>query len=103
MAADDQTDAMEVADAIASLIDKSLIWVTPIDGTAHHRLLDSTLAFAAEKLAQTAEANAVAKQHALYYAQYLSSRAGKGSAFTFEEVAPHRIWAIFARPGMEFF
>jgi hypothetical protein len=85
VAADDQIDAMEAADAIASLINKSLIWVAPIDGIAHHRLLDSTLAFAAEKLAQTAEANAVAKQHALYYAQYLSSRAGKG--FSREDVA----------------
>ena len=92
VAADDQTDAMEVADAIISLIGKSLIWVTPIDGIAHHRLLDSTLAFAAEKLAQTGEVNAVAKQHALYYEQYLSNRAGKRTTFTFEEesaTAPH--------------
>ncbi|MGD0505424.1 MAG: winged helix-turn-helix domain-containing protein [Steroidobacteraceae bacterium] len=78
VAAVDQIDAMEAAEAIASLINKSLIWVAPIDGTTHHRLLDSTLAFAAEKLAQTADSNTVAKQHALYYAQYLSSRAGKG-------------------------
>jgi len=87
VAADDQTNAMEVADAIASLIDKSLIWVTPIDGIAHYRLLDSTLAFAAEKLAQTAEANAVARRHALYYAQYLLSGAGDGVAITIEDVA----------------
>jgi predicted ATPase len=78
VAAVDQIDAMEAAAAIASLINKSLIWVAPIDGATHHRLLDSTLAFAAEKLAQTADSNTVAKQHALYYAQYLSSRAGKG-------------------------
>ena len=78
VAAEDQIDAMEAAEAIASLINKSLIWVAPIDGTTHHRLLDSTLAFAAEKLAQTADSNTVAKQHALYYAQYLASRAGKG-------------------------
>ncbi len=87
VAADDQTEAMEVADAITSLTDKSLIWVAPIDGIGHHRLLDSTLAFAAEKLAQTAEVNAVSKQHALYYAQYLSSRAGKRVAITIEDVA----------------
>lgn len=87
VAADGQMDGMEVADAIASLVDKSLIWVAPIDGAAHHRLLDPTLAYAAEKLAQTGDANAVAKQHALYYAQYLSSRAGKGVAITIEDVA----------------
>jgi predicted ATPase len=92
VAADDQTDAMEVAEAIASLIGKSLIWVVPIDGTAHHRLLDPTLAYAAEKLARTAEANAIAKRHALYYAQSLSSRPGKDVAVSGEDVAaagPH--------------
>jgi predicted ATPase/DNA-binding winged helix-turn-helix (wHTH) protein len=85
--ADDKSDAMEVVDAVASLIDKSLIWVVPIDGIAHHRLLDPTLAYAAEKLAQTAEANAAAQQHARYYAQRLSSGAGKGGATTIEDVA----------------
>ncbi|PTE10874.1 ATP-binding protein [Mesorhizobium helmanticense] len=87
VAADDQTDAIEVAEAISSLIDKSLVWVAPIGGIAHHRLLDSTLAFAAEKLAQTDEANAVARQHALYYANRLSNSAGKGVAITIEDVA----------------
>jgi predicted ATPase len=87
VAADDQTDATEVAGAIVSLINKSLIWVVPIDGTAHHRLLDPTLAYAAEKLAQTSGSEAVAKQHAHFYAHYLSSRAGKGVAITIEDVA----------------
>jgi predicted ATPase/DNA-binding winged helix-turn-helix (wHTH) protein len=80
VAVDDRTDAMEVADAITSLIDKSLIWVAPIEGIAHHRLLDSTLAFAAEKLSQTTEATALARQHALYYVQWCSSDPGKGIA-----------------------
>lgn len=87
VAADDQTDAIAVAEAISSLIDKSLVWVAPVDGIAHHRLLDSTLAFAAEKLAQTDEANAVAKRHALYYANRLSRGAGEGVAITIEDVA----------------
>jgi predicted ATPase/DNA-binding winged helix-turn-helix (wHTH) protein len=78
VATDDQTDAMEVADAIASLIGKSLIWVAPIDGTAHHRLLDSTLAFAAEKRAQTAGANVVARRHALYYAHWRPGGLSRG-------------------------
>jgi predicted ATPase/DNA-binding winged helix-turn-helix (wHTH) protein len=72
-AANDQVDAIGVAEAIASLIDKSLIWVAQINGAAYHRLLDATLAFAAEKLAQTDEANAVARRHALYYANACSS------------------------------
>jgi predicted ATPase/DNA-binding winged helix-turn-helix (wHTH) protein len=99
VAADDQTDTMEVADSIASLIDKSLIWVVLVNGTAHHRLLDPTLAYAAEKLAQTAEANAVAKQHTLYYTQSLSSGAGNGGESPVKTWRlPDCTWEIFARP-----
>jgi predicted ATPase/DNA-binding winged helix-turn-helix (wHTH) protein len=79
-------DPMEVADAIAGLICKSLIWVTPIDGTAHHRLLDPTRAYAAEKLAQTIEPNATARRHARYFGQRLSSCAGRGVAIRTEDV-----------------
>lgn len=91
VAADDETDAIDVAEAISSLIDKSLVWVAPVDGIAHHRLLDSTLAFAAEKLAQTDEANAVARRHAFYYANRLSSGAGEGVSITIRDV-------VFAAP-----
>jgi predicted ATPase/DNA-binding winged helix-turn-helix (wHTH) protein len=101
VAADDQTDAMEVAEAITSLIDKSLIWVVLINGATHHRLLDPTLAYAAEKLAQTAEANAVAKQHALYYTQSLSSGAGKGSAISREDVATASLYIGNIRAALE--
>jgi predicted ATPase/DNA-binding winged helix-turn-helix (wHTH) protein len=101
VAADAQTDALEVADAIASLIDKSLIWVVMINGAAHHRLLDPTLAYAAEKLAQTAEANAVAKQHARYYTQSLSSGPGKGGAISREDVAAARLYLGNIRAALE--
>jgi predicted ATPase len=87
VAADDQVDAMEVAEAIASLIDKSLIWVAPIDGTAHHRLLDSTLAFAGEKLAQSADANVVARRHALYYLNWRPSGPNNIVATSGEDMA----------------
>ncbi len=87
VASDDQTDAVQVAEAIASLIDKSLIWVVSIDGAAHHRLLDPTHAYAAKRLSETAEANAVAKRHALYFAQYLSNGSGNEVAITIEDVA----------------
>jgi predicted ATPase/DNA-binding winged helix-turn-helix (wHTH) protein len=91
VAADGQMDAMEVADAIASLINKSLILVVSVDGVAHHRLLDPTQAYAAEKLVQSAEAVAASRQHARYYAQRLSSGASKGVAITIEDV-------VFAEP-----
>jgi predicted ATPase/DNA-binding winged helix-turn-helix (wHTH) protein len=101
VAADDQTDAMDVADAIASLSYKSLLWVVPIDGVAHYRLLDPTLAYAAEKLAQTAEANAVARQHALYYTQCLSSDADKGESISSENVADAELYMGNIRSALE--
>ena len=87
VAADDQIGATEVAEALWGLIDKSLVWVVPVDGITHHRLLDPTLAFAAEKLAQHNEVNAITSRHALYFANRLSSCAGDGAAITIEDVA----------------
>ena len=101
VAADDQTDEMEVADAVTSLIDKSLIWVVLINGAPHHRLLDPTLAYASEKFAQTAEAKVVAKQHALYYTQFLSSGAGRGGAASREDVAAARLYLGNIRSALE--
>jgi predicted ATPase/DNA-binding winged helix-turn-helix (wHTH) protein len=101
VAADDQTDAMEVADAIASLINKSLIWVVLINGAVYHRLLDPTQAYAAEKLAQTAEASTVARQHALYYAQSLSSAAGSGRGISSEDAAAARLSMGNIRTALE--
>jgi predicted ATPase/DNA-binding winged helix-turn-helix (wHTH) protein len=69
VASDDLINAGEVADAIDSLIDKSLVWIAQIDGVTYHRLLDMTRAFAGEKLGQATGAQAVARLHALYYAQ----------------------------------
>jgi predicted ATPase/DNA-binding winged helix-turn-helix (wHTH) protein len=72
VACDDQLDDLEVGHAIGGLIDKSLLWVASIDGTAHYRLLDTTRAYAIGKLAQTDEARAVARRHAAYYAARLA-------------------------------
>jgi len=71
VASDDCTDPMEIADALASLVDKSLILIVQIEGNPYYRLLDSTLAYAAEKLRQSVDANVIARNHALYYEQWL--------------------------------
>jgi predicted ATPase/DNA-binding winged helix-turn-helix (wHTH) protein len=88
VACDDKRDDLEVGHAIGSLIDKSLLWVASIDGTAHYRLLDTTRAYAAGKLAQTDDARAVARRHAAYYAGRLggldrtaTTSPGRGAAF----------------------
>jgi predicted ATPase/DNA-binding winged helix-turn-helix (wHTH) protein len=64
----------EIFDAIAGLVEKSLI-ATRIDETqAQYRLLDTTRAYALEKLEEHAEVDVVFRRHAEYVAGYLESR-----------------------------
>ena len=64
----------EIFDAIAGLVEKSLM-ATRIDETqAQYRLLDTTRAYALEKLEEHAELDMVFRRHAEYVAGYLESR-----------------------------
>jgi predicted ATPase len=57
----------EVVDFLSSLVTKSLV-AAEVDGTiARYRLLDTTRAYALEKLAESGEREAVARRHAEYY------------------------------------
>jgi predicted ATPase len=73
VAADTEVTALDVADALASLIDKSLIATSAFAGSTYHRLLDSTRTYAALKLAESGEENEAARRHALYYSETLTS------------------------------
>ena len=64
----------EIFDAVAGLVEKSLI-ATRIDETqAQYRLLDTTRAYALEKLEEHAEVDVVLRRHAEYVAGYLESQ-----------------------------
>jgi predicted ATPase/DNA-binding winged helix-turn-helix (wHTH) protein len=64
----------EIFDAIAGLVEKSLI-ATRIDETqAHYRLLDTTRAYALGKLEEHAEVELVFRRHAEYAAGYLEAQ-----------------------------
>ena len=64
----------EICDAIAGLVEKSLI-ATRIDETqAQYRLLDTTRAYALEKLEEHAEIEVVFRRYAEYVAEYLESQ-----------------------------
>src|SRR5229473_3321055 len=64
----------EIFDAIAGLLEKSLI-ATRIDETqAQYRLLDTTRAYALEKLEEHAEVDVVLRRHAEYVAGHLESQ-----------------------------
>ncbi len=64
-------DTNRTTNAIASLVDKSLIWISPANGIVTYRLLDTTRVYAAAKLATSGETDAVAMRHAQYFADFL--------------------------------
>ncbi|MFF4228121.1 BTAD domain-containing putative transcriptional regulator [Streptomyces sp. NPDC001820] len=68
--ADSGTDrgSLDVADALGSLIDKSLVVAAPTsDGQMRYRLLETVGEYAAERLDEAAERAAVEWQHLLHY------------------------------------
>jgi predicted ATPase/DNA-binding SARP family transcriptional activator len=66
--ADDDRGSLDVADALGSLIDKSLVVAAPTpDGQMRYRLLETVGEYAAERLDQAAERTAVERQHLLHY------------------------------------
>src|ERR1700722_5121150 len=62
-----EVDEADVIDAVASLAAKSLISTTVINESTYYRLLDTTRAYAATKLAECGEADRVARRHAIFY------------------------------------
>ena len=59
--------APEVIDGLTSLIAKSLVVANTREATANYRLLDTTRAYALEKLGQSGERERVARRHAEYH------------------------------------
>jgi predicted ATPase/DNA-binding winged helix-turn-helix (wHTH) protein len=83
----DDIDENEIVAVVASLVSKSLLAVDSSDATARFRLLDTTRAYAIEKLAGCGEADQMAQRHATYYLQVLE-RANAISATPVEAKGP---------------
>src|SRR5260370_34967673 len=66
--------AGEIFDAIAGLVEKSLMATRIDEAQAHYRLLDTRRAYAVEKLEEHAEVDVVLRRHAEYVAGYLESQ-----------------------------
>jgi predicted ATPase len=71
VASETDVDEEHVIDAVASLVAKSLISTTVIDESTYYRLLDTTRAYAAGKLAKRGEADRIARRHANFYSKFL--------------------------------
>jgi predicted ATPase/DNA-binding winged helix-turn-helix (wHTH) protein len=71
VASETDIDEADVIDAVASLVAKSLISTTVIDELTYYRLLDTTRAYAAIRLAERGEAARIARRHAIFYSKFL--------------------------------
>jgi predicted ATPase/DNA-binding winged helix-turn-helix (wHTH) protein len=67
IAAGGEINASEVLCFLANLVTKSLVMVEAGSAIAHHRLHETTRAYALEKLAESGELDQVARRHANYY------------------------------------
>ena len=68
---DDAIDALQVGEAIGDLVDKSLVAVSQQSQGTRIRLLETTRAYAASRLARLRATHEFARRHALYYAEQL--------------------------------
>ncbi|WP_457302144.1 ATP-binding protein, partial [Phyllobacterium sp. P5_D12] len=73
VAGDEQDRRESVNSVIASLVEKSLIFVTLAHGSIFYRLLETTRAYAAVALPSKEESMRIDRRHAAYYSQFLST------------------------------
>jgi predicted ATPase/DNA-binding winged helix-turn-helix (wHTH) protein/tetratricopeptide (TPR) repeat protein len=66
VASDDAIDEFAVTDLVSQLVDRSLVVADTSSGGARYRLLETTRAYALEKLTDPVESRAVRRRHAVY-------------------------------------
>ena len=64
-------DAVQVSEAVANLVDKSLLSSMSLPTATHFLMLDTTRAYAEGMLADSGEAAAIAHSHAVYLCEFL--------------------------------
>src|SRR6202166_2824834 len=92
VASEPEVDEADVIDTVASLVAKSLISTAAINETTYYRLLDTTRAYAAAKLASRREADRIARRHAIFYSEFLERDEINQSVFDEHDLsgyAPH--------------
>lgn len=110
VAVDPEISPAQVAQSLASLTDKSLIWASTGARDVSHRLPDVTRTYAAAKLEETGRQNVFARRHAIHYSEQLALEAGESTFFDLRAPTDHAMlvnnaraaldWA-FAVPGRE--
>ncbi|HKE41697.1 MAG TPA: winged helix-turn-helix domain-containing protein [Casimicrobiaceae bacterium] len=67
VASEKAMDEYAVIDLLSQLVARSLVVASTIDGSARYRLLETTRAYALEKLAESGETEALQRMHAEYF------------------------------------
>jgi predicted ATPase/DNA-binding winged helix-turn-helix (wHTH) protein len=73
VAGEADSEAQAVSNAMIGLVDKSLIAILPISGPAYFRLLDTTRDYAAAKLSESGDVEAVTGRLTRHFAAFLKS------------------------------
>jgi predicted ATPase/transcriptional regulator with XRE-family HTH domain len=92
---DGAADEFTMLDLLSSLVDKSLLEAEPSDRGTRFRLLESTRAYARERLTAAGEYAAAARAHGLRYADLAERLEGAHNS------TPDRIWLDDVRAEME--
>src|SRR5271170_670453 len=71
VASETEVDEADVINVVAGLVAKSLISTGVISESTYYRLLDTTRAYTAAKLAERGEADRIARRHAIFYSKLL--------------------------------
>jgi len=87
--------ASDVADSIANLVGKSLVSTDVVGAIVHYRLLETTRAYAREKLIESAETEVVAQHHAEYYRDLFQQAEAE------LETRPIAEWLVAYRPHID--
>ncbi len=87
--------ASEVVDSVASLVDRSLLSANVAGTIVRYRLLETTRAYAREKLLETAEVDHFARRHAEFYRKLLEHAEAE------LETRPTAEWLVAYRPHID--
>src|SRR6266851_5558661 len=95
VAASVDVTASEAVDSVASLVDKSLLSATVAGTIVRYRLLETTRAYAREKLLEIAEVNHFARRHAEFYRKLFEHAEAE------LETRPTAEWLVAYRPHID--
>jgi predicted ATPase len=95
---DDQMGKWQVFEALASLVDKSLALSAPDGNVQRYSLLETTRAYAVERMSDPDETAVLRRRHAFFYA-----RLAQDAAIALESTESTTAWARALEPDLENF